>query len=84
MEMEKSKVLIQFLVIFRQSGDVLFFLYARRLRGYTATEAMAVYLLFLHKGSWVVYKNSNLANSVENCGKIGKVSVTCKITSPAS
>ena len=37
MEIEKSKVLIQFLVIFRQSGDVLFFLYARRLRGYTAT-----------------------------------------------
>ena len=37
MEMEKSKVLIQFLLFFRQSGDVLFFLYARRLRGYTAT-----------------------------------------------
>ena len=38
MEMEKFKVLIQFLLIFRQSGDVLFFLYARRLRGYTATR----------------------------------------------
>ena len=38
MEMEKSKVSIQFLLIFRQSGDVLFFLYARRLRGYTVTE----------------------------------------------
>ena len=37
MEMEKSKVSIQFLLTFRQSGDVLFFLYARRLRGYTAT-----------------------------------------------
>ena len=37
MEMEKSKVLIQFPLIFRRSGDVLFFLYARRLRGYTAT-----------------------------------------------
>ena len=37
MEIEKSKVLIQFLLIFRQSGDVLFFLYARRLRGYTTT-----------------------------------------------
>ena len=36
MEMEKSKVFIKFLVNFRQSGDVLF-LYARRLRGYTAT-----------------------------------------------
>ena len=38
MEMEKSKVLIQFLVIFRQFGDVLSFLYACRLRGYTATD----------------------------------------------
>ena len=37
MEMEKVEVLIPFLLIFRQSGDVLFFLYARRLRGYTAT-----------------------------------------------
>ena len=35
--MEKFKVLIQFLLIFRQSGDVLFFLFARRFRGYTAT-----------------------------------------------
>ena len=35
--MEKSKVSIQFLLIFSQSGDVLFFLYARRLPGYTAT-----------------------------------------------
>ena len=37
MEMEKSKVLMQFHLIFRQSWDVLSFLYARRLRGYTAT-----------------------------------------------
>ena len=37
MEIEKSKVLIQFLLIFRQTGDVFSFLYARRLRGYTAT-----------------------------------------------
>ena len=37
MEIEKSEVLIQFLLIFRRSGDVLFFLYARRLRGYTGT-----------------------------------------------
>ena len=43
MEMEKSKVLIQFLLIFRQSGDVLFFLYARRLRGYTATVNAAIF-----------------------------------------
>ena len=35
--MEKSKVLIQFLVIFMQFGGVLSFLFARRLRGYTAT-----------------------------------------------
>ena len=35
--MEKCKVLVQFLLIIRQSGDVLFFHYARRLRGYTAT-----------------------------------------------
>ena len=40
MEMEKSKVLIQFLVIFRQFGDVLSFLYAPRLRGYTATDTL--------------------------------------------
>ena len=36
----KSKVLIKFLLNFRQSGDVLFFLNARRLRGYTATVAL--------------------------------------------
>ena len=42
MEIEKSKVLIQFLLIFRQSGDVLFFHYARRLRGYTATLPLFV------------------------------------------
>ena len=40
MAMEKSKVLIQFLVFFRQCGDVLSFLYARRLRGYTATKCL--------------------------------------------
>ena len=40
MEIEKSKVLIQFLSIFRQSEDVLFFLHARRLRGYTATDSL--------------------------------------------
>ena len=39
MEMEKAKVLIQFLLFVRQSGDVLFFLHARRLRGYTATHS---------------------------------------------
>ena len=42
MEAEKFKVLIQFLLFFRQSGDVLFFLYARKLRGYTATLPLFV------------------------------------------
>ena len=37
MEIEKSKILIQFLLIFGQPGYLLFFLYARRLRGSTAT-----------------------------------------------
>ena len=40
MVMEKSKVSIQFQLTLRQSGDVLFFLYARRLRGYTATKSL--------------------------------------------
>ena len=48
MEIEKSKVLIQFLLILRQSGDVLFFLYARRLRGYTATN------VYMQKGVFVL------------------------------
>ena len=39
--MEKSKVLIEILVIFRHFGDVLSILYARRLRGYTATDTDA-------------------------------------------
>ena len=44
MEIEKSEVLIQFLLIFRRSEDDLFFLYGRRLRGYTATvTAMLVF-----------------------------------------
>ena len=37
----KSKVLILFLLNFRQSGDVLFFPNVRRLRGYTATVTNA-------------------------------------------
>ena len=40
MEVEKSKILIHFLLFFRQCGDVLFFLYARKLRGYTATGTL--------------------------------------------
>ena len=39
MEMEKSKVSIQFLLVFRQSLDVLFFLCVHRFCGFTATEA---------------------------------------------
>ena len=49
MEIEKSKVLIQFLLIFRQSGDVLFFLYDRRLCGYTATEMNSEKVPFIPK-----------------------------------
>ena len=45
MEKGKSKVLIQFFLIFRLSGDVLFFLYARKLRRFTATEANETLLL---------------------------------------
>ena len=41
--MEKSKVSIEFLLTFRQSGDVLFFLYARWLLGYTATVIVLAY-----------------------------------------
>ena len=43
MEIEKSKVLIQFLLIFRQSGVVLFFLHAHRFPGYTATNASILF-----------------------------------------
>ena len=43
MEIEKSKVLIKFLINFRQSGDVLFFLNVRWLRGYTATAALTAF-----------------------------------------
>ena len=39
-EIEKSKTSVQFSLIFWQSGDVLFLLYACRLRGYTATLAL--------------------------------------------
>ena len=47
MEIEKSKVLIKFLLNFRQSGDVLFFLNVRRLRGYTATLMNNYFYRFL-------------------------------------
>ena len=38
----KIEVMVQCLLIFRHLGDVLFFLYARRLRGYTATLPLFV------------------------------------------
>ena len=40
MEKEKSKVLIQFFFNLQTIRDVLFFLFARRLRGYTATASV--------------------------------------------
>ena len=67
MEMEKSKVLIQFLVPFRQFGDVLSFLYARTLRGYTATVLMLILVLATVFASWFVVGKGNriLQNSFE-------------------
>ena len=58
MEIEKSKVLIKFLLIFRQSGDVLFFLNVRKLRGYTATDTVVedFPLVFLEKASLATEK----------------------------
>ena len=56
MEIKKSKVLIQFLLIFRQSGDALFFVYARRFRGYTATMTLGVFIL------WTNDKIENIAS----------------------
>ena len=53
MEIEKSKVLIQFLLIFRQSGDVLFFLYGRRLRGYTATAVFVKTPFYVYRGTFL-------------------------------
>ena len=49
-----SKVSIQFLLFFRQSGNVLLFLYARRLRGYTATETKFTVVLDIGKSSLTV------------------------------
>ena len=54
--MEKSKVLILFLVIFRQFGDVLSFLYARRVRGYTATIPMNIFYFIMNKEGQFVQK----------------------------
>ena len=86
MEIEKSKVLIQFLLIFRQSGDVLFFLYARRLRGYTATVMelrffMAHFRFFFAKNSFLnifsvaaqflhLWSKITVAVNFKNCGNI--------------
>ena len=64
MEMEKSKVLLQFLLVFRQSGDVLFLLYARRLRGYTATQVQATKRLVVA----VTCKFANIPNCSDAVG----------------
>ena len=54
MEMEKSKVSIHFVLFFRQSGDVLIFLCALRLRGYTATVMFTNYREFVQVyGDWL-------------------------------
>ena len=65
----KSKVSIQFLPIFRQSGDVLFFLYARRLRGYTATAVALGVTLPLQKFWECFSKNDTgtLMHGGQNC-----------------
>ena len=73
MEIEKCKVSIQFLLIFRQSGDVPFFLYARRLRGHTATKLInseimktsisTVFELYMH---FVVKQKSNFSAKIWN------------------
>ena len=52
MEMEKSKVLIQFLVIFRHCGDVLSFLYACRLSGYAATPVLVLAKSYSQQTRW--------------------------------
>ena len=57
MEIEKSKVLIKFLLNFGQSGDVLFFLNVRRLRGYTATEAWFLQLGLYSYTHWYILCN---------------------------
>ena len=71
MEIEKSKVLIQFLLNFRQSGDVLFFLNVRRLRGYTATvtESLAYMEGTEKKPTW----NKNSRKKLEKYSSSGKL-----------
>ena len=84
--MEKSKVSIQFLLTFRQFGDVLFFLYARRLRGYTATLIVVIsralrqlsYYLTRSDSAWVGI-NLTCVISIVMRGQIVSLSVTCKI-----
>ena len=66
MEIETSKVLIQFLLIFRQSGDVLFFLYARRLRGYTATVTLRQ-TLFDIQAYLVIFRQNFEKMILRNC-----------------
>ena len=78
MEMEKSKVSIQFLLIFRQSGDVLF-LYARRLGRYTATETFAGHFCFfflaalpVSKGIFLVSDENQMFKSLRK-GRFSKM-----------
>ena len=63
MEIEKSKVSIQFVLIFRQSGDVLFFLYARRFRGYTATGTLCMPSQFILL--WLINRCYLINNATE-------------------
>ena len=77
MEIEKSKVSIQFLLIFRQSGDVLLFLFARRLRGYTATGFYKI-MGFLKKLE--AKKIGQLLQSCQTLVKFWPVPFRCQIT----
>ena len=60
--MEKSEVLIKFLLNFRQSGDVLFFLNVRRLRGYTATTSYEKLIRLGHSKHERRTRRKNLEN----------------------
>ena len=67
MEIKKSKVSILFLLIFRQSGGVLFFLYARRLRGYTATGA--------------VITTTNITKNISKKNNLNQIDITLHLLS---
>ena len=69
----KSKVLIKFLLNFRQSGDVLFFLNVRRLRGYTATDMYS-----LSESSSIKFMANFIITEVRKL-KVGQLSLRNKI-----